>query len=271
MVDRFGGQSVGSNFTFTNGQFKILQLVDIQLNDTGSAISAQTERAMRDAMLALQPDLVVFTGDQINNSSTDASECAAVINNIIQTGDYVATGAGVYTCENDERALVNINTSAKNSAGQVFQYWLDCDTGDIVSYSRGYAFYAIKNTTLRPVYGDTAVTAQPVIRISTVKYNSTAKKVNFYAERSVPGAYEVIQTGVVVTKTAAIGTDDTAFVLGASGTAKGTSINKASAGFYTGVVSIDAGETVWARGYLIYRDAAGDIYTVYSPITSYTR
>ena len=82
----------------------------------------------------------------------------------IENGDYVATGAGVYTCENDERALVNINTSAKNGSGQVFQYWLDCETNDVVSYSRGYAFYAIKNTVLKPVYGDTAVTAEPVIR-----------------------------------------------------------------------------------------------------------
>ena len=60
-------------------------------------------------------------------------------------------------------------------------------------------------------------------------------------------------------------------IAGATGTGKGTSINKASAGFYTGVVSINAGETVWGRGYLIYRDAVGDLHTVYSPIASYTR
>ena len=189
----------------------------------------------------------------------------------IRSGNYAATGAGVYTCENNERALVSISTSAENDAGESFRYWLDCDTNDIVSYNRGYSFYAIKNTTLRPVYGASPVTAQPVIRIATVKYNSEAQNVNFYAERSVPGAYEVIQTGVVATKTQSIGTNANAFVIGATGTAKGTSLNKASAGFYTGVVSIGSGETVWARGYLIYRDAAGDIHTVYSPVSSYTR
>ena len=34
--------------------------------------------------------------------------------------------------------------------------------------------------------------------------------------------------------------------------------------------SISAGETVWARGYLICRNEAGEIFTLYSPISSYT-
>ena len=223
----------------------------------------------------------VFKGWSMTPAEVIASEKRTVIVTPVYTigetytveivnGGYSATGAGVYTCENNERAMVSISASAKNSAGQVFRYWEDCETNDVVSYNRGYTFYAIKNTTLRPVYGDTAVTAQPVIRIAAVKYNDEAKKVNFYAERSVPSEYEVIQTGVVVTKTQAVGTDENAFVVGANGTAKGTSVNTARSGFYTGVVSVSAGETVWARGYLIYRDAAGNIQTAYSPVSSYT-
>lgn len=186
-------------------------------------------------------------------------------------GNWTTTGAGVYESVDNERALVTISASATDNAGAAFLYWLDAQTGDVASYNRTYSFHAIKDTELTPVYGDASVvTPVPVARISTVKYDSSSKKVNFYAERSIPAEYELIMNGVIVTKTASVGTDEAAFVLDAAGVGKGVSKSTAANGFYTGAVSATAGTTVYARAYVIYQNADGDIITSYSPIASYT-
>ncbi len=185
-------------------------------------------------------------------------------------GNWTTTGAGVYESVDNDRALVSISASATNDAGESFLYWLDAETGDIASYNRSYTFHAIKDTELTPVYGDaSAVVPVPVARISTIKYDSTAKKVNFYAERSIPAGYDLIQTGIIVTKTASIGTDEEGFILDASGVGKGPSKSTAANGYYAGAVSVTAGTVVYARAYVIYQNADGDIITAYSPIASY--
>ncbi len=186
-------------------------------------------------------------------------------------GNWTTTGAGVYETIDNERAVVTISASATDNAGAAFLYWLDAETGDIASYNRTYSFHAIKDTELTPVYGDaSAVVPAPVARISTIKYDDSSKKVNFYAERSIPAGYELIQTGVIVTKTASVGTDEAAFVLDAAGVGKGVSKSTASNGFYTGAVAATKGTTVYARAYVIYMNADGDIINSYSPIASYT-
>lgn len=185
-------------------------------------------------------------------------------------GNWTTTGAGVYESVDNDRALVSISASATNAAGESFLYWIDAETGDIASYNRSYTFHAIKDTELTPVYGDaSAVVPVPVARISTAKYDSAAKKVNFYAERSIPAGYDLIQTGIIVTKTASVGTDEDAFVLGASGVGKGLSNSTAANGYYAGAVSATAGTVVYARAYVIYQNADGDIITDYSTIASY--
>ncbi len=185
-------------------------------------------------------------------------------------GNWTTTGAGVYESVDNDRALVSISASATNAAGESFLYWIDAETGDIASYNRSYTFHAIKDTELTPVYGDaSAVVPVPVARISTAKYDSASKKVNFYAERSIPAGYDLIQTGIIVTKTASVGTDEDAFVLGASGVGKGLSNSTAANGYYAGAVSATAGTVVYARAYVIYQNADGDIITDYSTIASY--
>jgi len=174
-------------------------------------------------------------------------------------GNWTTTGEGVYESVDNDRALVSISASATNSDGDSFLYWLDAETGDIASYNRSYTFHAIKDTELTPVYGDaSAVVPVPVARISTIKYDSTAKKVNFYAERSIPAGYDLIQTGIIVTKTASIGTDEEGFILDASGVGKGPSKSTAANGYYAGAVSVTAGTVVYARAYVIYQNADGD-------------
>ncbi len=185
-------------------------------------------------------------------------------------GNWTTTGAGEYESVDNDRALASISASATNDAGESFLYWLDAETGDVASYNRSYSFHVIKDTELTPVYGDaSAVVPAPVARISTIKYDSAAKKVNFYAERSVPAGYDLIKTGIIVTKTASVGTDEEAFILDASGVGNGSSTSTAANGYYAGAVSAPAGTVVYARAYIVYQNADGDIITAYSPIASY--
>ncbi len=185
-------------------------------------------------------------------------------------GNYTVTGAGKYSAAEAERAIANINASATNDAGESFLYWYDEEAQAIASYSRMYSFYVLRDITLTPVYGEPNSPAQPVIRIADVRYDADTKKVTFYAERSIPAEYTILQTGIVITKTAEIAADEEAFVLNGTGTAAGTSTSTASSGYYSAAASALSGVSVWARGYAICETASGDIVYVYSPVASYS-
>ncbi len=189
----------------------------------------------------------------------------------ITEGNYTATGAGTYTAEDNQRAVVTISTSAKDGDGKEFLYWIDADTDEIVSYDRTYSFFCVKDTELTPVYGDkSAITAEPIVRITEVKFNALSGKVSFFAERSVPEEFMILQTGIVVTKTESIGTNEEVFVVGGTSTAAGTSTSTANNGYYSANIAVATGQTVWARAYVIYETADGEIFEAYGPVVSYT-
>lgn len=186
-------------------------------------------------------------------------------------GNWTTTGAGEYETVGDERPVATVSASAADEAGAGFLYWLDAETGEIASYNRTYTFYVIKDTELTPVYGDaSAAMPVPVARIATVKYDDKADKVSFFAERSVPAGYTMIQTGIVVTKSESVVSNEDAFVLDASGVSKGTSKSLSASGYYSASVSATSGVTAYARAYVIYANADGDIIHYYSPVSSYT-
>lgn len=189
----------------------------------------------------------------------------------ITEGNYTATGAGTYKAEDNQRAVVTISTSAKDGDGKEFLYWIDADTDEIVSYDRTYTFFCVKDTELTPVYGDAStVKAEPIARITEVKFNALSGKVSFFAERSVPEEYMILQTGIVVTKTESIGTNEDVFVVGGASTAAGTSTSTANNGYYSANTAVATGQTVWARAYVIYETADGEIFEAYGPVVSYT-
>lgn len=189
----------------------------------------------------------------------------------ITEGNYTATGAGTYTAQDNQRAVVTISTSAKDGDGKEFLYWLDADTDEIISYDRTYSFFCVKDTELTPVYGDAStITAEPIVRITEVKFNALSGKVSFFAERSVPEEFVILQTGIVVTKTESIGTNEEVFVVGGTSTAAGTSTSTANNGYYSANTAVATGQTVWARAYVIYETADGEIFEAYGPVVSYT-
>ncbi len=186
-------------------------------------------------------------------------------------GNWTVTGAGEYQTVGNARAVATISASDVNEDGAGFLYWLDAETGEVASYNRSYTFNVIKDTELTPVYGDaSAVVPVPVARITTIKLDSKANSVSFYAERSIPAGYDIIKTGIIVTKSAEKGEDESAFIIDASGVANGSSTKLTANGLYSFSVKADDGTTVYARAYSICMNADGDIITTYSPISSCT-
>ncbi len=189
----------------------------------------------------------------------------------ITQGNYTATGDGTYTAEDNQRAVVSISASATDNDGNAFLYWFDEGTGEVVTYDRTYTFFCVKDTVLTPVYGDiSARKVAPVVRITEVRYSALSGKVSFFAERSVPEEFTILQTGIVVTKTEAIGTNEDVFVVDGASTSTGTSTNTENNGFYSANALISTGQTIWARAYVIYETEDGEILEAYGPVASYS-
>ncbi len=189
----------------------------------------------------------------------------------ITEGNYTTSGAGVYTSTDNARALVSINASATNEAGEEFLYWFDEGTKDIVSYSRAYAFICMKNVVLTPVYGDAStITVEPIVRITEVKFDATSGKANFYAERSIDEDFILHKTGIILTRSAEVAGNDDDFVLGASATGVGYSNETTPYGTYSANIKLAAHETVWARAFAICETADGEFIEVYGDVVSYT-
>lgn len=189
----------------------------------------------------------------------------------ILEGNYTTTGAGTYVSENNKRPTVTISASKYDDDGAEFLYWFDVDTNEKVSFNRTYSFHCVKDTVLVPVYGDAStIVPAPIVRLTAVKYSALNGKVSFFAERSVPEEFIIHKTGIVVTRTESIGTNEEVFVVGGTATTSGESTNTANNGFYSANVDIATGQTVWARAYAICEDESGEIFEVYGPIASYT-
>ena len=88
-------------------------------------------------------------------------------------------------------------------------------------------------------------------------------RIAFFAERNISSDCEIIETGVLMGKTAGLTLDNT--------TIKAVAKSKAQKGQFTvrkkGVAS---GETWHARAYVIYRDSTGSAQTIYSNEVSMT-
>lgn len=256
----------------------------VYVNNAGNVIKSVELYDGGDYVVPLGPSLPdhVFQGWAMTKDEVLASEEHIVVvrpiykletvNTVtITEGNYTVSGAGTYTSVDNQRALVTINASATNDAGEEFLYWYDEETKDIVSYDRAYAFNCIKDVVLTPVYGDAStVTAKPVVRIADVRYDGSSGKANFYAERSIGEEYTLVETGIVVTRTESIAANEESFVVGGVSTAKGKSQSVAPYGTYSVSVSVSAEETVWVRAYAICRTADGELIEVYSDVVPYT-
>ena len=188
------------------------------------------------------------------------------------------------TTSYSQYATVKVTAAATSSDGKAFSHWAVADengnaTGTVVSYYQSFSFKAHADTNLVAVYGATESVDKVTTRITKAEYNAEHRWISFYAERSVDSAYTLIQHGIMFTDDAAVAGDDSAFVLGKNKVYASTASSTSRSGVYTlsiGGLESDANtpyagcEKLYARSYIIYRDANGNTKTIYSDVSSFT-
>lgn len=216
------------------------------------------------------PEIPVLEGRNIIGWDKEIADYQNLPENVLVTAQYETiaqqftvtltntekvSGAGSY----DALSVVTITALGDN-----FSYWID-ETGAIVSYQASYSFIICFDCTFTAVF-EGAVTPLPVIRISKVSKNLEEKNLTFYAERSIPQGYTILETGMILTNLSAVGGDENEFTLENPYVLKGTSDSKLNNGTYS-VTITDYTETdyYYARGYVILKDSNGvTLDTLYS-------
>lgn len=154
-------------------------------------------------------------------------------------------------------------TASESVDGKPFSYWANED-GEIVSFSRDYSFAVTRDETLTAVYGQS--TDERIInRISGAFSDSSS--VTFVAQRSLSDELTLVQSGILIVNSRAVGTNEDSFIIGGSGVVKGTTSDTANDGTYM-LTKINATGTWYARPYVIYADANGEIVTSYGEIAT---
>ncbi|MCM3633399.1 GLUG motif-containing protein [Paenibacillus camelliae] len=138
-----------------------------------------------------------------------------------------------------------------------------------VSYNEAYTFYITGNTTLTAVYDSAPIVKSPIIMISPdVIANSLTLRMSFIGQYDMTSPFLFIETGVVVKKS---DTPITELHFGTENAIKARSSAQTETGqFMMNKTGVQSGETWYARTYLIYMDASGEVHTIYSDIVSGT-
>lgn len=150
--------------------------------------------------------------------------------------------------------------------GKKFSHW-ERD-GKIVSYDDKYVFYVGNyDTTVKAIFVDEADVVAKDAKITMAQPTIVAgNKISFIMERSVPEGFAVIEAGILIKKDL-----QTEITLDTAGIIKGTSVNHANYGAYNlRKANVASGDTWSAVGYLIYKDADGNVKTIYSDVVSKT-
>ena len=147
--------------------------------------------------------------------------------------------------------------------------------GADVAYGDSYTFYVASDVTVAPI--DTAVTAKPVVAAVSYSQLSNSHKVEFVASRAMTDDCTLIKAGWVYGKNLT-DADLTLDKVGQVGTGTDSGVVKAA------YVSSTEGSTQFilsygitaqtgtasAKAFITYRDAEGEIQTVYSDAMNYT-
>ena len=181
----------------------------------------------------------------------------------------VINGTGGGSFASTSAAAVTANEPAD---GMKFAYWVD-SSGQILSYEKTYVFVVTGDTVLEAVYveADDEVETQVLLAITDKSSNPEAGTVRFVVVRDVPTKFTVVQTGILLTNNAELGTDGDAFIIDAPGTIKGTNATTENKGTYVATkTKVQADDTWYARGYVVYLDTNGELVYLYSAIDSIT-
>ena len=177
---------------------------------------------------------------------------------------YGGSGSGEYNIKDYTTIVAN-----EPEAGQKFAYWED-QLGNILSYNTNYGFYALRDIKLTAVYVPESEDINKQARIAITSITKTDDKISFVAERVVPEGNTVVLHGIIVTNNSLIGSSETDFVIGKQDVLKADATTKGLVGIFVLNKSANFDETWFARGFVIYKDSEGNVFTIYSPIVEET-
>ena len=214
------------------------------------------------------------TGDTITSSSiyenTDDTTLYAIWNDrftvTIYNGESETPTIASYGIDDE------VELNAQNVAGKQFLYW-EVD-GVKKSYSEHYSMHMFqgKDLTIRAIYGSESdlESQQPGAYISDIYRQYSGNKILVRSYSYVPDGYIIVKAGVIATLDANIanGTfdDQTATY------PRAASVNGSSDNYYFtwSKGSVTSEQTVYAKAYLIYKDADGVEHTIYGDLVTAT-
>ncbi len=180
------------------------------------------------------------------------------------------TGSGTYYANNQ----VTVTANAAE-AGKKFAYWTD-DDGNIRSYNAEYTFFPSADTTVTAVFvdADTEIDYQILVSLDSIDTTSVADKNVFTYSWYCPEEYTFVKAGIV-----AVNKDnynEATFVAGSSDVnvydRSPSGANLIPVNTYTWTKSnVTSGQTWMAKAYVQYRDAQGNVITVYSDVVEATK
>lgn len=157
-------------------------------------------------------------------------------------------------------------TADKPEEGMKFLYWREDTSGRIVSYRSTYQFYAMENTSLTAYYdlADTQVVDEGIAEIIKIKIDSSKLNISFVTMHTVPKGCSIKNAGIVATSDAGIGMSGEGFNKDSAAYVRGKAWSGNTYRFTWTKKSVKEDETWYARAYLVFTDANGNEFTVYS-------
>lgn len=166
-------------------------------------------------------------------------------------------------------------TADKAADGKKFAYW-QAEDGTIITYAPSYTTYLKGDLNLTAVYvdADATVDVTATANIVSVTYDEKTNKMQAIASLAVPENYTMVYEGLIATSDTTIGSDADAFTYEAAQYQKVQNVEDKnySVCTYTWTKSnVLLGDTWFLRAYVVYKDAEGNIYTVYGDVVTATR
>lgn len=177
---------------------------------------------------------------------------------ITVTGGTLADGTTSGSYAYDTLLTVTLDQDAVPD-GKKFAYWTK--EGKTISYSETYSFYmGAAQTAVEAVYVDEAaeVVKEPIIA-AYEPIILEGGKIAFFSERSLDSAYTLVESGILMYN------QPGHFDITTDGVIKAVGTSTANDGQYTiRKANVSAGETWYAKAYMIYLDGEGTVHYVFS-------
>jgi len=246
--------------TFKNGNGEIIQTINLSEED--EVVFPEVPALLGYTFIGWDK-----TAEEIQEAQEDVV-VTALFEKLVQTvtvSVYGGSGSGEYSIKD----YVSI-TANEPEDGKKFAYWKD-ELEDILCYDMEYGFYASRDVTLTAVYVTESEPVEEQANIAITSITKTDNKISFVAERVVPDGNKVILHGIIVTNNSIIGNSETDFIIGGQDVLKASAETKGLVGTFVLNKIAQLGETWYAKGFVIYKDSEGNVFTVYSSTVQETR